>query len=208
MKRIKAALHRTLAGLLLLVSTVTSLPALADSGAVSMLPTARPVFGFGFTGGGDAVLSPPVQYSDGTTDQLYAGSGIHIFGGIEYQAVQGLFWRTTLGYHFTSTAPATNGDISFSRFPLELTLHTYIAPDLTIGGGLRKSLGVSVTGTGAVSNVNYAMDSNTGWLIQGEYEFNADISLALRLVRETFRVRSTLLDLDAGHVGVYLNFVF
>ncbi len=191
-----------------LAGTVTALPAWADSGSAATLPTARPVFGVGFTGGGDPVLSPPVQYSDGTTDQLYAGTGTHIFGGIEYQAVQGVFWRTTLGYHFTSTAPATNGDISFSRFPLELTLHTYIAPDLTIGGGLRKSLGVSVTGTGAVSNVNYAMDSNTGWLIQGEYELNSDISLALRLVRETYRVRSTLLDLDAGYVGVYLNFVF
>jgi hypothetical protein len=208
MKSIKAAAHSILAGLLLLAGVATSLPALADSGSASMLPTARPVFGFGLTGGGDAVLSQPVQYSDGTTDQLYAGSGIHIFGGIEYQAVQGLFWRTTLGYHFDSTAPATNGEISFSRFPLELTLHTYIAPDLTIGGGLRKSLGVSVTGTGAVSDVNYSMDSNTGWLIQGEYELNSDISLALRLVRETYRVRSTLLDLDAGHVGAYLNFVF
>lgn len=208
MKRIKAALHRTLAGLLLLGSVVTVLPARADSSSAPMLPTARPVFGVGFTGGGDPVLSQPVLYSDGTTDQLYAGSGIHIFGGIEYQAIQGLFWRTTLGYHFDSTAPATNGEISFTRFPLELTLHAYLAPDLTIGGGLRKSLGVSVTGTGAVSNVNYAMDSNTGWLIQGEYELNSDISLALRLVRETFRVRSTLLDIDAGHVGVYLNFVF
>jgi hypothetical protein len=208
MKSIKAAAHSALAGLLLLASAATSLPALADSGSASMLPTARPVFGFGLTGGGDAVLSQPVQYSDGTTDQLYAGTGIHIFGGIEYQAVQGLFWRTTLGYHFDSTAPATNGEISFSRFPLELTLHTYIAPDLTIGAGLRKSLGVSVTGTGAVSDVNYSMDSNTGWLIQGEYELNSDISLALRLVRETYRVRSTLLDLDAGHVGAYLNFVF
>lgn len=168
------------------------------------LPTTRPVFGIGLTGGGDFLAAVP--FDDGTVQNIYAGRFLHMFLGLEHQNAPGYFFRGTLGYHSDSVS-GVNGSVSFSRLPLEFSTHFYVADRVTLGLGARKSLGVSLDGA-SVGLMPIPMTSNLGWLAQMEYELSPEFSLAMRLVHETFQVNSTGMTVDGGHAGMYFNVVF
>jgi hypothetical protein len=168
------------------------------------LPTTRPVFGIGFTGGGDYLATVP--FDNGTVQNIYAGRFLHLFLGLEHQIAPGYFFRGTLGYHTDSISDAYNNTVSFSRLPLEFSTHFYVADRVTLGLGARKSLWVSLDGNGA--GLPIPMTSNLGGLVQMEYELSPEFSLAMRLVHETFQLNSTGMTVDGSHAGMYFNVVF
>ncbi len=170
------------------------------------LPTTRPVLGLGLTGGGDLLVQVP--FSDGTVQNIYAGRLMHMFLGLEHQVAQGYFFRGTLGYHADS-ASASNGSISFSRLPFELSTHVYVADRVTFGLGLRKSLSPSLDSVG-VPMQPILMTADVGWLAQVEYEFTPQFSMAMRTTRETFHYQTGGIDvpIDGNHSGLYFNVTF
>jgi hypothetical protein len=184
----------------------TGISAAQAQSSDSRLPTTRPVLGIGFTGGGDLLLQVP--FSDGTMQNIYAGRLVHMFLGLEHQAAQGYFFRGTLGYHSDSVS-ASNGSVSFSRLPLELSTHFYAADRVTLGLGMRKSLSPSLDSTG-VAMQPIPMTSDMGWFAQIEYELTPQFSIAGRTTHETFHYQSGGVDtpLDGSHVGLYFNVTF
>jgi hypothetical protein len=81
----------------------------------------RFVASIGLAMGGDTLAT--ARYTDGTSTNIPAGTGITLAGGIDYMINDALSVQGTIGYHGRFTPEASNGSMSFSRFPIELLTH-------------------------------------------------------------------------------------
>lgn len=73
--------------------------------------------GMGLTLGGDKIAS--VTYTNGSESDINAGHGVQPSGGIDYRWSETFSMQMSIGYN-VSGAFADNGDVSFSRWPIEV----------------------------------------------------------------------------------------
>jgi Outer membrane protein beta-barrel domain len=168
----------------------------------------RGIVGIGLTFGGDQ-LGETINTisSNGDTDsaKIKAGSLVDFRGGFEYQ-IQGqpMAIELSIGYHF-DTVDAENGDVTFSRMPLELIGHYAINEYWRVGGGLRKSLSpklkASGLGTDYASNTKYS--ASVGVLIEAEYFMTPQFSFKGRYVSESFKPEGGGKKVSGNHGGIY-----
>jgi hypothetical protein len=89
----------------------------------------------GITGGGDELAR--VRFSDGYTESIDAGGLVHLAVGLVWHMPNApLALQTTIGWHADSVN-ATNGDVTFTRYPLEVLGFWHAAPYWRLGGGAR-----------------------------------------------------------------------
>lgn len=110
----------------------TALPAAAQT------PPPRNVyfalFG-GITGGGDELAR--VRFSDGYTESIDAGGLLHLAAGVVVMLPQTpIAVQATVGWH-SDSVNASNGDITFTRYPIELLGFWHATPYWRFGGGAR-----------------------------------------------------------------------
>jgi hypothetical protein len=169
----------------------------------------RMLAGLGVTLGGDQI-GKTVAYSNGPSTTLHAGGTVDLRGGIAYQLQgQPVALELSIGYHFDK-ANAENGDVSFTRFPLELIAHYALDDTWRVGLGARKSLSAKVSSSGV--GVYYAQDAKyTGEvspLVEVEYFMSPQFSFKGRYVSERFTPDSGGKKLDGSHGGIYGMFYF
>jgi hypothetical protein len=129
----------------------------------------------GLTAGGDTIAT--AKYTDGSSKNVNAGGLVQLGLGGSYQ-----FENTPLAlllsanYHF-HTAAASNGDITFSRFPIEVLGYYTGVERFRFGGGIRlvnsPEATIKINGTsekitfdntiGYVGELGYKV-SNVSWL--------------------------------------------
>ena len=108
----------------------------------------------GLSGGGDTLAR--VQFADGSSESIRAGGLIHLAAGVVLQAPQSpLALQATIGWQADSVN-ASNGDITFTRYPIELLGFWHGAPGWRFGGGMRL-----VNGAELESDVNGFRDTVT-----------------------------------------------
>jgi len=166
----------------------------------------RFLLGAGLTFGGDTLGT--MTYSDGSTDSISAGGTIMVYGGLDYRFDDRISLQGTVGFHFDSTKPATNGDVTFSRFPLELLVCYHASDAIRIGGGARFVNSPEITGTGIASGVNQTFNNTIGMIIEGEYLLDPSFGIKLRHVSETYHPTGNSTSIDGSHFGVLANFYF
>lgn len=167
----------------------------------------RPVIGFGLTGGGKTLLKAEIE---GQGDQRVTSGGlVHLFGGVEYQAIDSPFsFQANVGYHVDGIG-ADNGDANFSRVPFELLAFWHSADNLRLGGGLRKATGSRFTSSGAADVGDFNMRTTVGFVLQAEYLFPGGATAFLRYVDETYKSgRLTGGEVSGNHVGVGMAYRF
>ena len=125
--------------------------------------------------GGDTLVT--VTYFDDSTEKVRAGQLFSASVGFFGEAGEGLEWRASLGVKIDGIF-AANGDVDFTRFPLELMLFdkgesfdmglglTYhLDPTLTV------SADPSVIVSGTVGETNY--DDAFGFLAELDYKIGS-----------------------------------
>ncbi|WP_396270940.1 hypothetical protein [Ideonella sp.] len=154
--------------------------------------------------GGDVLV--PVQYTDGTSDNLRAGRGTQFKLGLDYRLEPEWSVVGSLGYHLSSVR-ARNGSVKFERFPLELMAKYHYNDRLRIGFGVRMPFEARVSSSGAaVPTVgDYRLSSRKGLIVDAEYLFG-QFGLSLRWTNESYRQGTK--EIDAAHYSLGLNYYF
>ena len=114
-----------------LVLTAVLIPALAQAA------TFRPLVGIGGEFGGDKLLT--VVYTDSSTQDVNAGQGFSLFGGVATQGLVdmgpiSLDLQATLGVKYSTISQSSNANLDYFRFPAELLGFVHWK-DLRVGAG-------------------------------------------------------------------------
>jgi hypothetical protein len=137
----------------------------------------RPMFKAAVDFGGDTLVT--VTFTDGSRDSIKANEGLSLGGGVSIVNDAGdIEAEVTLSYKF-ATITASNGDLTFSRLPLD-ALVFYRLPALRLGGGLTYHLSPELSGGGVASGLNVSFDDALGLLLQADYRVTPKINLGIR----------------------------
>lgn len=161
--------------------------------------------GAGITFGGDRLAT--AEYEDGGEIDIRAGSMLSLYGGMEYAVTPEVALQATVGYH-VDNASADNGDIRFSRYPVELLALYKVSPTWRIGGGVRFVNSPKLSSSGAGYIGNYKFENATGAVLEAEYMTNAKWGVKVRYVSEKYEEKISGFKSDGNHVGVLLNYYF
>jgi hypothetical protein len=179
----------------------------AQAQTAAPAPAVKPVrflVGMGLSGGGDELAS--AQYTNGTTQNIHAGGLVYFTAGVDYHFTPEFSLQGTVNYHVDSSN-AKNGDITFSRFPIELIGYYQPFPAWRVGGGVRYTASPKLSSSGVASGLDVSFDNTTSAVIETEYFVNPKVGIKLRYVNETFKARGYK-DVDGSHVGLSGNFYF
>jgi hypothetical protein len=164
----------------------------------------HPVLGASITGGGKTLVT--VHYTNGQTQDVRSGGLVHLFGGAEYEFNDQFSLQGNVGYHVDNST-AKNGEVKFSRWPVELIGLWKINPTIRLGVGVRKATGAKFTSSGAASSAGSAsFDSKAGVILQGEYLFSPHWGMLVRGVTESYEVYGT--KVQGNHIGVGVSYRF
>jgi len=168
----------------------------------------------GITGGGDTLAS--VRLSSGETEKIKAGGLVHLAAGLLWQPSQlPLGIQATAGYHVDNVT-ARNGELRFSRYPIEvLALFTGV-PNLRLGTGVRyvnsPSLKIDIDGS---PSTNVDFKNTIGVVAEIGYRFASRAWVALRGTFEEYETKSvngasvgTTPKTSGDSIGVYVGFAF
>jgi hypothetical protein len=168
--------------------------------------TVKFLLGGGLTYGGDKLAT--VGFTDGSSENIRAGSLLMLYGGAEVRLGDLVSFQTTLGYHTDDTSQASNGKVRFSRIPVDLLLHFRMRGPLRLGAGMQLVHNAELKGSGSVSFVNAKFDDAVGAVLEGEYLFSPHLGLKLRYVSEEFELRGSNVTVDGSHIGMLFNYYF
>ena len=162
--------------------------------------------GMGFTFGGDKLAT--AQYENGTNVDIRAGALVAFTAGIDYRVNPEFSFQGTIGYH-TDRAGASNGDITFSRIPMELLAYYHVSPQWRIGGGARYVSSVELSSSGAGSGAgNFEFKNTLSPVIEAEYMMNPKLGFKVRYVSEKFEEKTSSQKIDASHIGLFGTYYF
>jgi Outer membrane protein beta-barrel domain len=190
------------------MKTLFTLAALTLAGAACAQGSERPITfiaGIGITGGGSKLAT--VQYNDGRTQDIRAGSGVMLYLGGEARVGTLVSLQATFGYHVDSTN-ATNGDVRFGRYPIDLLAYVPVNEQLRFGAGAQFVNNARLKGSGVASNVDVDFDSNVGFVLEGEYRFTPWLGVKLRGVNARYKVTRTNETASGNHFGLLCNLYF
>ncbi len=155
-------------------------------------------------GGGDTLAT--VHYTNGHDQSIKAGGGVQIKGGIDYPIGSAAALRASVGYHYHTTA-ASNGDVTFSRWPLEVLGMWKLSDSFRLGAGVRYATNAKLTSSGAASNLgSLTLKGKAGVVLEGEYLYGTQVGIALRFVGDKYKVGNT--SVSGNHVALGLNYYF
>lgn len=166
-----------------------------------------PFLGLGLTFGGDDLAT--AHFTNGYDQTVTAGGLLDLRAGLEYRITGSpVALQMAVAYHVDS-ATANNGDLRFSRVPVELIALYDLGSQWRVGLGMRKATSAKVKATGAAeSSAGFGSStdfkSNLGFLVEAEYMATPQIGLQVRYVSESYKIQfpNSQPKVDGSHVGV------
>ncbi|RAH34587.1 hypothetical protein DOT35_08585 [Vibrio vulnificus] len=191
----------------LALSKVFLLGLLASSYASANVLTGVVGIGYGF--GGDKMGEG--VFVNGDSDDIKANEGISIFGGADLALPQDFLLRGTLGYKF-DTIDASNGDISFSRVPVEFTVFKSLS-NHKLGAGFTYHTAVSYEcNVSGICSGEVEFDDAAGLVVQYEYAFApgalGQIAVGAKYTNIEYEVSSTGETFDGSGFDIHLTVLF
>lgn len=121
----------------------------------------------GYGSGGDVLFTG--VYEDGSTDTLKAGSGTFMGGTMTMHLGGVLYTKFGLSY-LNDDIPASNADISFSRFPVDLLLVGRFEK-FSLGVGITYHLNPDLTTEldNETTHYSYSIDNTQGIIAEANY---------------------------------------
>lgn len=171
-----------------------------------------PFLGLGLTFGGEDLAT--AYYTSGNSQTVTTGGLVDLRVGLEYKLVgQPISIQGVVAYH-VDNATATNGDLRFSRIPVELIAMYDLGNQWRLGVGMRKATGAKVTASGSATSAGFGSStdfkSNLGFLATAEYMATPQVGVQARYVNETYTIQfpSSQPKVDGSHFGVFGVFYF
>ncbi len=160
-----------------------------DQSAIPQMPHTKAgfhvVLNGGMTYGGDTIAT--ARYTDGSTQDIKAGSLIQIGAGALYQFDERpLALMLSANYQF-DTATGSNGDLTFGRYPIEALAYYTGKERFRIGGGLRfvNSPEFNATINGITDKIIF--DRTTGLVAEVGYQLSPRAWINFRFVSEKYK---------------------
>lgn len=174
-----------------------------------------PVRFFGSVGGGfggDELASG--SYTNGNTFSIKAGNGFTVSGGVSVAVSSTTDVQVSVGYESASTN-ASNGDISFTRLPIEVLGFYTVSPQWRVGGGLRSATSPKLSTSGVAGMLgSYEFTPSVGVVLEAQYLFDksatqrGQFGISGRYVGESFEEKTSKTTINGNHVGVALVFYY
>jgi hypothetical protein len=146
----------------------------------------QPVFTLGESNGGDTLIT--VLYNTGEKQKFKAGGGSFVSAGAVARMTNRPFdVSLTIGYHLDKDK-AYNGEIEFSRVPIELIGYLRALPNFRIGVGVRNSQQIKLSANiDGFEYADYKFKSSASPIIEADWFFTRRWSLGARHVQEKIR---------------------
>jgi len=174
----------------------------------SQADNVRPVFSVGYESGGETIGS--FTFTDGSTENLTAGGGLSIAGGMYAPLRRGFGILATLGYKY-ETVNASNATIEFTRIPLEFLAVKDLGGRHDIAAGMTYHLSptYSCSGSSATGcNRNITFDDAMGFLAEYSYSFGQRDHRGMKIgVRYTnIQYKTSTISVDGSSTGLFIHF--
>lgn len=108
------------------------------------------------------------NYVGGSRFSIKAGNGNAFAGGVSYALNPDYDLSVGLGYEKTTTA-ASNGELAFTRTPVELMVFRHVGSNWRLGGGVRLLNGAKLETSGVVAGNDKTYDASTGMVLEAQY---------------------------------------
>ncbi|KDM91498.1 hypothetical protein [Photobacterium galatheae] len=170
------------------------------------------VLGAGYDFGGDTIST--AYYTNGDSTKVKSGSGLLAFAGADFYLQNDFKVRGTIGYK-SSSASATNGEISFSRIPVDLLILKHYGQH-QFGVGATYHTGVEfeceVHGTNLPCNDSYDFKNSLGFIAHYEHLMPAGNNNAyvfgLRYTKIEYEGKGFDFSYDGSSFGVNIGYIF
>ena len=137
----------------------------------------RPMVKFGVDWGGNTIVV--AEFTSGDTETIGAHEGFYLGGGVAIvPAGTNLEVDLSAAFKF-ATIEARNGDIEWTRWPLE-ALVFYRWPRWRIGGGPVYHLAPTLDGDGAAGDLKVRFKNALGAALQADWRITEGLSLGAR----------------------------
>ena len=137
----------------------------------------RPLIKAGIDVGGDALVT--AVFTDGETETIRANEGFYIGGGaVLIDAARNFEVHLSLAYK-VAVVNASNGDIEWTRFPLE-ALAFYRFPRVRVGGGLAYHISPRLEVSGVPGGQDVKFKNALGAVLQADWRITEKIAAGLR----------------------------
>lgn len=167
----------------------------------------------GLTFGGDTLAT--VQFTNGDTDKIKAGGLVHASAGVLWAPVDlPMSVQVMAGYHVDEVS-ASNGDLRFSRYPIEALFFYNGVKDWRFGAGARHASSPRLkTDISGVTSQTEFKNAN-GFVAEIGFQVTRNFWINGRYVKEDYKVErfgsggnSVSLSGTAkgDHGGIYLMF--
>ncbi len=165
-----------------------SAAALALAAMSARAADVRPMLKAGVDTGGDKLLT--VTFTDGSTKTIRANEGLFVGAGASIvNETKDMEAELSLSAKF-ATISANNGDVTWTRFPLD-ALVFYRFPSVRLGGGLTYHINPKVSSSGvALIPSDVQVDNALGYVLQADYRFGEKIGLGLRYTGLEYKLHS------------------
>jgi hypothetical protein len=131
----------------------------------------------GFDIGGDTMAN--AVFTNGETETIRANEGFYIGAGAAIiDAARNMEYHLSLAYK-VAAVEASNGDIEWSRLPLE-ALAFYRFPRVRVGGGLAYHMSPRLEGSGVVGGLDVKFKNALGAVLQADWRITEKIAAGLR----------------------------
>ncbi len=164
------------------------------------------VVAIGLDAGGDELAE--LEYENGNETSINAGQLFSLSGGVIFKTAPTHFpsleTQLTVGYKI-DTSFASNGDVTWSRYPIEL-LEFYTVNNWRFGGGFTYHINPKLDGDGIASNINFSFDDAFGYIIEAGYLFRDFFYVDLRYTGIEYSKWN--ISIDGNSVGVIAGFRF
>lgn len=171
-------------------------------------------FGVGF--GGENFASGHYVNS-GEYWEIGTGSGMKYAIGADYRISEKVTLQGSVGREVSTVPNAANGDLTFTRVPVELLGFYNLSKEFRVGGGLRYATNSNMTGNGVVAGWSGlgGYEASTGGVLEAQYLFatsqakearSAQFGLSVRFVSESFRKDGVTRGGDHGEAGLVLYY--
>ena len=155
--------------------------------------------------GGDTLVN--VTYADGSSADIDAGRGISFGGGANWHLSDDFVLQTTAAWKFTTIPQATNGDLTWTRIPVE-AIAFYNTEKFRIGAGISYHLANKLEGTGVASSLSADFDSTIGTVVSYEHLTSNRISYVVRYTMIDYTPSAGSASANGNSIGFGMNMYF
>ncbi|MDH5472682.1 MAG: hypothetical protein OEY87_10955 [Gammaproteobacteria bacterium] len=158
--------------------------------------------------GGDNLVT--VAFIGGGSESINAGELLSGSVGMISDISESLKLRASIGIKFDAIS-AVNGDISFTRFPLEGMLFTNNAEGFNFGAGITYHLAPELDASGPVLSGNVPFDDALGFVAEVDYLLSEKAYLGFKLTSIDYEIENAFPGtpaVDGNSFGIVIGVSF